>query len=193
MLNLDSRARRKLTFLGVLLTPVIAVQGVRVFFASSAGPASASAATAQPGATPAPVAPSALASAPFRDPTAPQKAATAYLESLVLAPDLRSPFDRPDPAPTMQITPSAVQPAPAPEAPAAEPVPRMAISGIIASAGSGIVSINHRLYRVGDEIAKGWTVTRIDAKQRLVRITHADGRQIELTPELPKLNDSAQP
>jgi hypothetical protein len=193
MLNLDSRARRKLAFLGVLLTPVLAVQGVRVFFVSSAGPASASAATAQPSTTPALIAPTPAAPVPVKEPSTPQKAAMTYLESLVLAPDLRSPFDRPDPVSTLTIAPAAETPAPTPAAPTAEPVPRMTVSGIIASAGSGIVSINHHLYRVGDEIAKGWTVTRIDAKQRMVRITHADGRQIELTPDTPKLNDTAQP
>lgn len=189
MLSFDARSRSKLAFMGVLLTPVLAVQGVRLFFDSSAAPALAGASVTVPAPTAAP-APGPIPSAPAKPLTEQQRAAMVFARGLAPTGDIRSPFDRPDPAPVQaQAEPQPQTPAPVP-APIPDAAPKMTISGMIADEAGGLVSINHKLYRVGDEIAKGWTLVRIDSKSRTVRIRHADGREIELSPAQPSLRNS---
>lgn len=182
MLSLDDRGRRKLIWIGALIAPTLAVQLVRL--ASDGGPAAAPAAVpggpeSSEGQAPA---------AKTRPLTTTQREAIAYLASHALPESIKSPMDSPDPQPvaTTQAEPVIQTPATAPaETGGPEPVPALRVHAIVGTRSEALASINHRLHRVGDEVAPGWRITAIDPRDRVVRLTHSDGRTAVFSPATP--------
>jgi len=95
----------------------------------------------------------------------------AWLESLEIGPQLRSPLDHPDPDSNSTITDDR------------DPLTGMRLSSVIGSGGGGVAVINGELLRLGDAPAPGCEVVEIDARAQLVRIRLPDGRVRELVRE----------
>jgi hypothetical protein len=117
-----------------------------------------------------------------------QTKALAWIHSHQQVLNERSPMDRPDvvsaqipslPSDTFKET--APSPTPAPPVQGGNPL-GISITGIISGASSeqNIVSINHKFYRIGDEIAPGWRVVEIDARERTATLRGPEGQTIEL-------------
>jgi hypothetical protein len=184
MLNLDSRSKHKLLWIATLLVPAITVQAVRL--AIGGGPAAASAATSLPAAPPTP-APSALIPEAAKPLSPSQAKALDWLHNRKQTLGVRSPMDRPDsitePAPTQAPTPMAAAPTPsAPRTPGTMSITALMTAGTV---DTSIVSINHKLFRVGDEIVPLWRILAIDSRARTVTIAGPDGQSITLSLTLP--------
>lgn len=181
MLALDSRTKSKLGLAATLLAPIIVVQVVRTFFGASAMPTSASA-----------------AAIPYADPAAPtstvadrpltpaQVKALAWTRSRQINIPIRSPMlERetfPQIAPDHEWNEQARDGSQTTADPQPEPSPSFTITGMIAGenhAGS-LTTINHRVYRIGDQIIKGWTITAIDTRRRVVLVVGPEGQSIEV-------------
>lgn len=182
MLNLDSRSKSKMLWIGTLLVPAIAVQVVR-FMLGDSGPSAASAATPDPAA----VAPVVAATPEQAKPLSPAQAkAVAWLRSRPQTLGLRSPMDFADdmppaepeeePTPALAISPTAATPIPT-RVPGA-----LAITAIMSGGVDGaVVSINHKLYRIGDEIVPNWRILAIDARERTVTVQGPEGQSLLLS------------
>lgn len=185
MLNLDQRTKNKAAFIAAAFAPLIAVQAVRYLVLGDAAPASAGAAV-HAGMLPPPAMPDGPKSL-----TPAQVKAAQWLTSRPVALNLRSPMDKPDPVaaapePITATTPSITTPEPQP---VADDTPRhLVLTGILGGGGESsrsLVSISHRIYRVGEEVVPGWRIGSIDGKKRTVTLTQSDGRTFELTPPSP--------
>ena len=185
MLNLDQRTKTKAAWVATLLAPLLAVQSVRYLVIGDAHPFAAGAAMQTTTMTPV-----AMPDAP-KPPTSAQAKAAQWLNGRTVALNLHSPMDRPDPVATPAPTPIAepvapIAPAPAPRL---DDTPRhLVLTGILGGAGESarsLASINHRIYRVGEEVVTGWRVTSIDSKRRSVTLSHQDGRTLEMEPAAP--------
>ncbi len=186
MLNLDSRSKSKLVWVVTLLSPVLAVQGVRTVFGISASPTGASAAAVGP--LPAALGTPAADLEKLLTPSQTKAKAWAMSRARTLHP--RSPMDRPDPIPSAdpdrppsvveirQATP-IVRPDTAP--------PAMTLSAMVAGGKDGhpVVLINHKAYRIGDSVSLYWKIQRIDTRARVVVLSGPDDRTIELRPPTP--------
>lgn len=184
MLKLDQRTKTKAAWVATLLSPLIAVQGVRYLVIGEASPVSAGAAVSGGQMMPATVAETA------KPLTAAQTKAAQWLASRTVALNLRSPMDMPDPVAKSPMPEPVVEVPETPTpAPADDDTPRhLVLTSILGGAGEtsrSLASINHKIYRVGDEVTAGWRVTSIDSKKRTVVIAHEDGRTLELAPATP--------
>lgn len=185
---LSSKTKAKLLFFATMLAPVLIVQLVRSGFGSA--PVATAAAAVDPTA-----APPAPAPAPARPLTDAQQRALAWVLAQPNTSPIRSPMDSPDPAPAIVHDPI---PAPVESVKAAIPdeqviTPAFHITGIIGNATSvgierTLASINHRIYRVGDEVTKGWVVHDIDSRNRTVTLHGPDGRVVTVSPPKPALD-----
>ncbi len=180
MFVLDSKTKSKLGLVATLLAPMIVVQGVRTFLGPGTSPAAASAA-ASPYADPA--APtSTIADRPL---TESQLKALAWNAARELSLPLRSPMlEReiiPEPSPVRDVPAVPVQ-REAQATPQTDASPSFTLTGMIAGENhsGSLTTINHRVYRVGDQIIKGWTITEIDTRKRLVRIVGPEQQNIEI-------------
>lgn len=183
-MNLDTRTKSKLAWVGMLLAPVVAVQGVRTMFGVSATPSSASAAAIGPQplplGTPTPE--------PERALTPAQLAARTWLLSRNRTLQPRSPMDRPDPAVVAPEPIVAKEPTPPPPArPAELALPTMNLTAMIASSSDNqpMTMINHKAYRIGDAVTPLWKVSGIDTRKRVVTLEGPDKRRVELRPPTP--------
>ncbi|MCC7389343.1 MAG: hypothetical protein IT431_11295 [Phycisphaerales bacterium] len=159
-------AARLLPVAGIL-APVCAVLAARVFF--TVGPAEA------PGAVPAGQALPSLttAAAPGRTRlTDAQAAALAYLGSLTRGEEIDSPMARPSAPTAGPITADPDLPA----VPSYDPTQDLALSSVMGTGPRGIASISGRIYRLGEEIIAGWTLTAVDVRNRTATLTNTDGR-----------------
>jgi hypothetical protein len=177
MLNFDSRSKSKLLWIGTLLAPVVAVQGLRLLVGGSTSKASAAT-------TPAPAAPPGLVGPmPEASKLSPaQTKAVNWLLSRKQVLGVRSPMDYPDtdvPHPAMQTQTIS---APVTAQPAVRPPATMTINALLSGGrvDNTIVSINHKLYHVGDEIVPRWTIHAIDGRNRTVTIDGPEGQSITL-------------
>lgn len=100
--------------------------------------------------------------------------------------ELRSPLISPSDAPANEPAVETIEPSIPGQAPRLD-VPKLRITGIMTGNGVNYVSLNHRLSRVGDEVAPGWTVKTIDAARQAVEIKHTGGTVLELFVDRPKL------
>jgi hypothetical protein len=198
MIALDQRTKSRLIFAGVLLMPLIAVQAARFLLGPQAGPGAAAAAVSPT--APPPGVPQALVPAPLLSLTPRQNAVVEWLASAPAYAALRSPMDRPEAAPPPAPRPApgagnpytraASQPAPTdtPEAsrPPSQPEPpapeatasalsRLVLTGLLVNGRTRLAALNHRIYRVGDEVYPGWRVARIDSRTRAVTLVGPDG------------------
>ena len=57
------------------------------------------------------------------------------------------------------------------------------LTGVMTSANRRYASINHNLYKEGDEVQPGWSVRSIDGTTRRVVVEHTSGATIELFAE----------
>lgn len=181
MLKLDQRTKTKAAWVATLLSPLIAVQGVRYLVIGEASPVSAGAAVSGGQMMPATAA---EAAKPL---TAAQTKAAQWLASRTVALNLRSPMDMPDPvAPTPMPEPVVKVPEAPTPAPKDDDTPHhLVLTSILGGAGESsrsLASINHRIYRVGDEVAPGWRLSAIDSKKREIVLSNSDGRSLTLTP-----------
>lgn len=181
---LSSRTKSKALFFATMLAPVLIVQLTRSVLDTSPV-ATASASTQSTDLT----RPLPAANAKPLDEA--QRKALAWIVTQPSTLPLRSPMDRPDPAPIIlpqEVT--STQPEPAPTPAAEKPTPTFKLTGMIATVAldhteKALASINHRIYRVGDEVISGWTVTLIDSRQRIVTLVGPDGRSVTLTQPQP--------
>ncbi len=180
---LSSRTKARVLFFATMLAPIVIVQGARVLLGGTPV-SSASAANADPGLaiTPPPAAPL----------TDAQRRAITWIAGQPASLPLRSPMDRPDPPPIIVHLPITPAPEPAIPQPTQPPAPTFILSAIIGSSSSGgseqaLASINHRIYRVGDEITRGWRIADIDSRSRTVTVLGPDQQRITLTPPTPSL------
>lgn len=174
---LSRRAKSKLGWVAAAAGPIVAVQAARFMFgggpvgASAAPPAAAS----QPTAIPA-------AAVPQPGPLSEEQLrAIEWLSSRACSEAVsRSPMHRPDaPRPVARI-----------DSPSAEKeveLPPLRLGGIIRRSTGAVASINNRLFSVGDQPVRGWTVERIDHEERRVIFRCDDGRAAELTSAGPRI------
>lgn len=186
MLHIDQRTKTKAAFVAAAFAPLIAIQAVRYLVIGDSAPASAGAAV-----YPAMLPPAATPDAP-KSLTPAQIKAAQWLTSRPVALNLRSPMDKPDPvaaAPEPVVAAAAIAPTvPVPEAQTDDTPHHLTLTGVLGGGGESsrsLVSISHRIYRVGEEVAPGWRIGSIDARKRSVTLTHRDGRSLELTPPSP--------
>lgn len=165
--------RERLMLLGALCAPVLLVQAARLATGAgtAAGPAHASAAAtfAPPEALPArPLTPQQAGALAFIRDTA---AKAAIIEG--------GPMDRaPDAAPTPAATTPTVTVAPAPTpratAPAGPKAPAVVLTAIV-TGRNPLAVINGGIFKVGDEVAAGWRIERIDANDLTVILAGPQG------------------
>ena len=171
MIALDTRTRSKLAWVAAMLTPIVAVQLVRLVTASM--PQQATAAPVQE-AEPAPAAP------PLPPLTNRQREAIRWLGSQSVQTANRSPMDRMEPQ-KIEIPPPEPKPIEQ-AAPADNSPPDLRLTGLIGDGKNALASIDHKLRRLGDTVAPGWKVVKIDSRNRQVVVRHTDGRELTLEP-----------
>lgn len=183
MISLDSRSHARLLWIGALLAPAVAVQAVRLVASVELAPAGA---TTVQAAAPAP----ALARQSV-ELTPKQTKALGWLGEGVPKLATRSPMLMPPrpKAADQQPTPADLDRAPTTKAAPSEPVDdrpiHLKLSGMIGSDTKALAAISGKLRHVGDEVAPGWTIERIDSHHRVVTLKHTDGRHFEITPPTP--------
>lgn len=170
--------------LAALLAPMVATFLVR--FGGSAGPRPASAdlvmidASSNPTATP-------FIDTPSITPTLTPRQAAArdwFARARTQVTD-RSPLIRPQPPAKVQQP--VTEPTPEPDQQPRIERPDLRVTGMITGGGVEYVSVNHKLARVGDEVAPGWRVETIDIVRGIAVIAHATGQTLELAVERPRL------
>ena len=110
----------------------------------------------------------------------------AWLMDQGAKPPKRSPMDYPDAAQAV-----AAQPDANPDQPAATPTPEVPddrpkdlhVTAIIGDGSRSLASINHKVRRIGEQIAPGWKIFSIDSKHRTVVLRHTDGRKLTISPD----------
>lgn len=182
MISLDSKSQAKLIWIGALLAPAIAVQGVR--FLADAELSGAAAATPASGAAP-------LIIAPVATPLTPQqRTALDWLKTLPTMAD-RSPMERPripvaEAAPPRNADPDTATPKRVdPPIPGDDRPLHLKLTGMIGSDSDALAAISGKLRRVGDEPAPGWVISQIDSRNRVVVLKHADSRTFTISPPTP--------
>jgi hypothetical protein len=180
--SLDSRTQTKLLWVGVLLSPVIAVQGVRLLLSDGIAPAVAETTASVDTTVPATVA---------KGPSPKQKLAMEWIEKSSPKVPKRSPFEvmgnahlgantGPASGNNAQLQGAAVEPAEPPPPPDDRPH-HLRVSGIIGDASGTLAAIDGKLRRMGDVVAPSWTVSVIDARHRLIVLKHDDGRLFDVS------------
>lgn len=181
------RMKKRLLVAGSLVAPIVAVQAARFVF--DGGPSSAQATTSVDDA-----AMPHLPARPIKPMTTAQQRAAAWLsehaapESLhTLYADLRSPMDHPPPRveEPARVEASPTEPPPSMPVEEFDPHRLLKVSSIMVDRAHAIAFINGRLCKVGDEPLKGWTITHVDGKTRVVVLTNVRGDEAVLEPETP--------
>lgn len=107
------------------------------------------------------------------------KTVSAWIASIDIRPDMRSPMDH---GPTQQVEPiipiEAVRLAPVFH----NPLENAKLTSVMGSGSNGLASINGKLYAVGDEPAPGCRIVAIDARQRFVQIELPSGEAFFIRP-----------
>jgi hypothetical protein len=167
--NLARIKREHLLLLALAAAPAVVVQGLRLTDLTSPRVASATGAT--------PVV--AAADSPVGAPSAAQKQAALWIASMDDKP-LRDPFIAPaTPEPSDDSNTTQVVTAPDQTGPiATSRVPQFRLTGVIERGQKPLAAINGKVYRVGEEVAPGWTLTSVHGGERSVEIRHADGRLV---------------
>ena len=180
--SLDRRMRRGLPAVAALLAPALVVQMVR--FTTGWQPATTQAATTQPADQAAVVLTPLAALSAQQTNLAAALATGGPLDPLAVT----SPMDH-TPAPVEPDQPPTADPADAsaPEGTPQESAPRMKMQlGAImggSAAGAALSVINGRVYRVGDQIEPGWTITAIDSSTLSVEFQGPKQQTFTLTRE----------
>lgn len=178
-MNLSDRHNARLWLTAAALAPALTVALTQL--SGHSGPRAASASTAEQ--TPAMQTPPFHLPKPVLPLTERQREALAWFRSFSIEPTLASPLLAPERA---AASPAQAAAAPDDDEPTLEP-PNLRITGMMSGGGVHYASLNHRLSRVGDEVAPGWIVTAIDPGRQAVEIRHATGAVLELFVERPAL------
>lgn len=154
--------------LGALCAPVLLVQAARLVTGAgtAASPSSAVAATAVP-----------MPEAPRTKPLSPQQAdalkfirASAAKAAIIEdGPMDRAPDAQPEPTTTAALALPSTPPA-RPVTPAHPKAPTVVLTAIV-TGRNPLAVINGGIFKVGDEIAPGWRIQRIDANNLTVTLT----------------------
>jgi hypothetical protein len=170
-MNVREHRRTHLVNAAALVAPVLAF--VVVQFGLLGDPALAPAAPGTTDQSPKPAA---------RDATRAQTAALAWMNVWHEPASWPSPMNHPEieVATTPDTTDAAPQASASPQTPD-EPAPLPIVSTIMGTSRGGLATLNGRVSRVGDRIG-AWTVASINAQQRTVTLSNADGRTVEITP-----------
>lgn len=175
-MNLANDANHTYFKVAALLLPLLAAQAARL--PDLAGPSAAQAQAPAP--TP--------ATKPVDFTLTPaQAAASTWLRDPASRQVSTSPMRRlqpPSPAPVTAPAPIALPaktPTPAPAPPPADDTPRgLRVSSVMGRDSSFLISIDHKTYRLGDQVIPHWRITKVDAAQRVVVLTHDDGRTLDI-------------
>lgn len=179
MQRFTGERKRKMLWMLAVLAPIATVQAVRLFEAAG-GPASAAAQQSPSTDAPSPLADSTAASiTPARPLTPAQVRALEFVRSLRRDRAARSPMDGHEPDPPIV---TCELPRPPVNVEITEFPAEISVTAVIGAGDSAAAYISHRLRRVGDEIAPGWIVEEIDARNRRVTVAHRDGRTQVLQP-----------
>lgn len=160
----------RMAWAAAVMAPLICVQFVRLL---DGGLSQAPAATTATSGSPAVIPPATEA----RRLTKAQIAALEFLQSDALRGEVRSPMNHP-----VVVASPPPSPEPAPASPAIDPVKALTLTAVMGTENQAVASIGHTLRRVGDEVAPGWRVAEINARQRTVQLRHLDGRTLTLQP-----------
>lgn len=169
-MNLPRIKRDHLVLLALAAAPAVVAQGLRL--ADLTSPRAASAASTAPVA--------AAPQAPLGTPTPAQAKAAEWIATQD-ARSLRDPFVPPA-LPELDAAPSATQVVTAPEHATATPgrVPQFRLTGVIERGQKPLAAINGKVFRVGEEVAPGWTLISVHGGDRSVEIRHEDGRVVSV-------------
>lgn len=159
-----------------LVTPVLAVQGLRLILGPSAGPATSSAGVVQP--PPAVPQTDAPAQKPLTDQ---QKHAARWAAALDRTKSVTSPMlhviARPaDPVPTNITITTPDNHAAGPIRPIAD----LSLGAIMGSPESALALIGGKVRRVGAQVEPGWTIKAISVRDQTVLIEGPGGATVEL-------------
>jgi hypothetical protein len=176
-MNASKGLQRKLLTAGAIVAPIVLVQLLRGF--GGFGPGSAHASGPMPS--------DATASAPI-EPAAgkcsPEVARiTAWIRAQNTANRPQSPLDYlpAAPAPKPMVNPYAGKDIPAPAAKPDDVSSKLIVGAIFGNAQGQSVSINGKVYSVGDEPLAGWLITKIDPKAYVVHLIGPSDQMIQLT------------
>jgi len=161
-----SREPGRLLSLAAILAPLGAVIVARALVGG--GPAQAPAAELE-----LPTLPTVgLVSAPATPSLTPEQVAAAeYLSSAQLS-GHGSPMAKPvapkiEPVVEVRVTPPT---------PKVDPTDDLGLSSVMGKGQRAVALISGRIYRIGDEVREGWTLTAVDVQSRTATLTHGDGR-----------------
>lgn len=171
LLSASGFDRDRLTWAVAVVAPLVCVQIVRVLDGGmSQAPAAA---------PPVTVAAAPISPVPVVKLLTPQQmAAMQFLQTDGPGITVSSPMNHPRPAPTPPLS------APTLPAQGPDPVTTLTVTAIMGTEHQAVASISHTLRRVGDEVAPGWRVSEINARNRTVELKHTDGRIMTLRPAI---------
>lgn len=84
------------------------------------------------------------------------------------------------PAPQIVVLPTPIAPVVVTPAPP-DPIPKFDVRSLVGNGSGAIARINHKVCRVGDEVAPGWTLLSVDSRARSVTLQDDRGRIIDVT------------
>jgi hypothetical protein len=161
-----------------ILAPILLIAGMRVML--SPGPSQASAAASpMPGQTSLTIPASQPAAATL---TAEQQRASDWRRGMKTESDLSSPMDR-ELDVVLLPKKEPLPPAPPPPAPKVNPVEGLALTGVLGDQRQSIAAISGKVYRVGERIKNGLTLTAVDSRRLSVTLTDDDGVEYVLRKE----------
>ena len=175
LLKSDRRLRSKLLTASALIAPIVFVVAARQIMGLQPASSQAAAVSADPPADQ-------PSSATVR--SLAQNSLVVYLAAAGdRLPALVSPMDHP-PAPPVPViqTPAPASAIVATPTIEAKPAAPLVLSAIMAGANpaSVLVMISGKVYRLGESVTPGWTLTKIDAKSLTVTLQGADNQEFTL-------------
>ena len=172
---MNSKRRTQLAQAASIAAPVLLIVGLRTMLA--AGPSGAHAASGPVGMEPSP-APVVLPAAEALTPQ--QQRVLDWRASLPLDASLRSPMDAridvvllPAPVPVVEdvpVVPVAL----------VDPLEGLSLTGTMGNQNAGLARISGKLYRVGDVVRPGFTLTSVDVRGGRIVLTADSGETFEL-------------
>lgn len=177
------RMRKVLPEAIAICAPLAVLAGVHVLFAPP---------PPQPDASggPAAVVPTGLVQAATAKLSPEQEKAADWVKSLAADAKLVSPLDHPVAA-TVAVAAAvqpegeatAPEPEPEPDVPTPQPLAGLKLTAVMGNAQGGLALINRKVYKIGDAVRPGVTITGIDVKHNLVRFKLEDGSVAQLKRE----------
>lgn len=173
MNTINAKGKERLLWTGALLAPLLAVQVARLFEFETVRSAAASGVVETPTVVVRP------------EPTigSAQRLALAWLEkqdySRVADPFVSSAKTQAE-GNEIRIQPMA-EVLPEPPVEVREPIPSMELTGVMDGRRGPLASINRKIWRLGDEVAPGWTLESVDARRKVVTVRSTLGNALELT------------